>query len=342
MYQAAVIGLGNIGLQFDIPRKATPQSHTLAYHLNPDIDLVAAVGVRQEQGDRLAQIAPEARFYMDLTAMLNSHRLDVISICTPQHIRLELLRTVFEHSDARIVFLEKPVATSIQEAEAIAALAKLYDRTVVVNLSRRWSEGAARIREAVQSGRFGKLKKIHMRYTRGIYNTGSHMFDLVRYTTGSIDQVRVLQQIPTNLDEREDWTYSFTFTLEGGAVTGYAEAFDDRDFLIFEIDWYLEQGKIEMLKSGDEIRFYEVEEHPVQKGLNHLVLSESETGMLSRSSNISNAVAHLVDILKNGTTPISTLEDGIYPLYAADALIRSNGRNGSIENIQVSGSGERK
>ncbi|MBP1994438.1 Gfo/Idh/MocA family protein [Paenibacillus eucommiae] len=337
MYQAAVIGLGNIGLQFDIPRKAAPQSHVLAYHLNPDIDLVAAVGVRQEQGDRLAQVAPETKFYMDLITMLNNHRLDVISICTPQHIRLELLRTVFEHSEARIIFLEKPVATSIQEAEAIASLAEQYGRTVVVNLSRRWSDGATRIREALRSGQYGKLKKIHLRYTRGIYNTGSHMFDLVRFTVGSMEQVKVLQQIPTNLDEREDWTYSFTFTLEDGAVTGYAEAFDDRDFLIFEMDLYLEKGKIEMLKSGDEIRFYEIEEHPIQKGLNHLVPKDLETGMLYRSSSISNAVSHLVDILKNGTTPISTLEDGIYPLYAADAVIRSHAKNGTVENIQARG-----
>lgn len=337
MYNAAVIGLGNIGLQFDIPRKALPYSHTLAYHLNPAIDLVAAAGVRQEQGDRLAQVAPEARFYRNLTEMLGNHRLDIVSICTPPHVRIELLRTVLERSDARLIFLEKPVAATIEEAEAIASLAQRHNRTVVVNLSRRWSTGAARIREALHCGRYGKLKKIHLRYTRGILNTGSHLFDLVRFTAGSIDQVRVLQQVPTSLDERGDWTYSFTFTLDSGAVTGYAEAFDDRDYVLFEMDLYLERGKIELLKGGDEIRFHGIEEHAVQKGLNNLVLEEADSALLNRSSNMANAVAHLVDVLDRGTKPISTLEDGIYPMYAAEALIRSSRNNGSVEKITFGG-----
>lgn len=334
MINAAVIGLGNIGLQFDIPRKVLPQSHTLAYHLNPDIDLVAAVGVRQEQGDRLAQVAPEAKFYLELTEMLERHRLDIVSICTPPHVRLDLLRTVLEGSDARLIFLEKPVATTIQEAEAIAALADQHGCTVVVNLSRRWSVGAARIREAVRSGRYGKLKSIHLRYTRGISNTGSHLLDLVRFVAGSMEQVKVLRQVQSRLDEREDWTYSFQFTLEGGTVTGMAEGFDDRDYVIFEMDLFLEGGRIELLQGGDEIRFHGTQEHPVQKGLNQLVLQEEELQLLGRSSSIVNAVAHLVDVFRNGTEPVSTLADGIYPLYAAEALHHSNNSNGSIERVR--------
>ncbi|NOU96167.1 hypothetical protein GC093_23495 [Paenibacillus sp. LMG 31456] len=335
MYRAAVIGLGSIGLLFDIPRKATPQSHSLAYHLNKDIEYVAAAGVRQEQGDSLALIAPEAKFYTDLSAMLKESNLDLISICTPSDVRLELLKTVFEQSAAKLIFLEKPVATSLEEAEGIAVLAEKHNRTVVVNLSRRWSEGAALMRQAVKSGRFGKLKKIHLRYTRGIYNYGSHLFDLVRFVAAKMDTVQVLQRVPTNLDDREDWTYSFTFTAENGSVAGYAEGFDDRDFLMFEMDLYLEKGKIEMLKSGDEIRFYATEQHPLLTNVRQLVLEQTEQGLHGRSSSIVNAADHLVQILRAGVKPVCTLEDGIYPLYVADALNRSYLNNGSVERVSV-------
>jgi hypothetical protein len=73
-YRAAVIGLGFIGLRVDIPRKHVPFSHSLAYQLNPHIELAAVVGVRQEQGDQLALIAPETKFYMDLGAMLDEQQ----------------------------------------------------------------------------------------------------------------------------------------------------------------------------------------------------------------------------------------------------------------------------
>ncbi|WP_158560235.1 Gfo/Idh/MocA family protein [Paenibacillus contaminans] len=334
MYQAAIIGLGNIGLQFDIPRKAMPQSHALAYMLNPDIELAAGVGVRQEQGDKLAQIAPNAKFYTALPAMLQNHKLDIVSICTPSHVRSEVLKAVLENSEAKVIFLEKPVAVSLREAEQIAAMLDRHrNRTVLVNLSRRWSEGAAQIREAVRSGRYGKLKKVHLRYTRGIYNYGSHLFDLVRFTAGAMEQVRVLEQVPTNLDDREDWTYSFTFRMQGGA-TGYAEAFDDRDFLIFEMDLYLEHGKIEMLNTGDEIRFYTTERHAMLNGFRNLVMEKAETGLLSKSSNIQNAAAHIVEVLRDGAAPISSIEDGIYPMVVAEALLKSRRNGGAEVNVR--------
>lgn len=331
-YRAAVIGLGFIGLKADIPRKHLPQSHALAYRMNPDMELAAAVGVRQEQGDQLALVAPETKYYMDLGAMLDEQPLDVISICTPEHVRFELLQTVISRSAAPILFLEKPVATSLPEAEEIAALVKRHRRTVVVNLSRRWSDGVRQIRQAVQSEEFGKLTNIHLRYTRGVHNIGSHLFDLVRYAVGEIDRVQVIRQVPTNMDKKGDWTFSFLFSLTNG-VPGYAEAFDDRNFLMFEMDLFFEKGKIELLRTGDEIRFYAVEGHASIQGY-HLTLKREEQNLLARTSNIQKAVEHIVDILRTGVEPVSTLEDGIYPLYVADALIRSHRNDGSVQSVR--------
>lgn len=331
-YRAAVIGLGFIGLKADIPRKHLPQSHTLAYRMNPDIELTAAVGVRQEQGDQLNLVAPETKYYMDLEAMLDEQPLDVISICTPEHVRFELLQTVMSRSAAPILFLEKPVATSLQEAEKIAALVRSHQRTVVVNLSRRWSDGVRQIRQAVQSEEFGKLTNIHLRYTRGLYNNGSHLFDLVRFVAGEIDRVQVVRQVSTNMDQKGDWTFSFLFSLENG-VHGYAEAFDDRNYLMFEMDLFFDKGKIELLRTGDEIRFYAAAGHASIQG-RHLTLKREEQSLLARSSNIQKAVEHIVDILRTGAEPVCTLEDGIYPLYVADALIRSHRDHGSVQPVR--------
>ncbi|WP_146762252.1 hypothetical protein [Paenibacillus contaminans] len=50
MIQAAIIGLGKIGLLFDIPLKAVPQSHALAYHLHPEIDLIPPSAFDRSKG----------------------------------------------------------------------------------------------------------------------------------------------------------------------------------------------------------------------------------------------------------------------------------------------------
>ncbi|OCT12210.1 hypothetical protein A8709_30675 [Paenibacillus pectinilyticus] len=337
MYRAAVIGLGKIGLTFDIPFKGRASSHVMAYQLHPQVELAAGVGRRQEQADLLAMIAPETKYYPDgaLPSMLRNHELDMISICTPPTVRYELLRSVLEQSSARLIFLEKPVATSIGEAERIVSLLQQYpERTVVVNLSRRWSEGAMQVRSAVRNETYGKLKKIHLRYSRGIYNTGSHLFDMVRYMAGSIEQVKVVERVPTNLDLVEDWTYSFLFTAANGSISGYAEAFDDRNYNLFEIVLYFDGGVIEMVQGGDEIRSYMTEPHPLQASMKSLVLEHSERGVLGKSSNMENAINHLVDILHSGAEPMCSLEDGIYPLYVAEALNQSYANGGTSEKVR--------
>lgn len=331
-YRAAVIGLGYIGLRADIGRNGPPLSHALAYATNPDIELAAAVGTRREQGEQLALVAPEAKFYTNLDQMLREQPLDIVSLCTPEHVRLELIRAVWAQSAAPVLFLEKPVATGIREAETIAALAMEQRRTVVVNLSRRWNDGVGQIRQAVRSGEFGKLKNVHLRYTRGVYNNGSHLFDLVRFVAGAIERVQVVRQVETNMDARNDWTYSFLFALENG-VHGYAEAFDDRDYLMFEMDLFFDKGKIELVRTGDEIRFYTVGKQASVQGL-HFVRTREERDLLARTSNIQQAVEHLVNLLRTGCEPVSTIADGIDPLYVADALIRSHRNGGTAERVE--------
>lgn len=333
MVKAAVIGLGKIGLSFDIPRKAVPKSHVLAYLLHPDFDLVAAVGVRQSQGEQLAQISPHTAFYLDTQTMLSDHAPDVISICTPSHIRFGLIETIFAHASPKLLFIEKPVALTIEEADRIKRIAMEHQCEIVVNHSRRWSDGAGLLREKIRSGEYGKLQKVHLRYSRGIYNTGSHLFDLVRFVAGTIAEVKVVEQVPTNLDDKQDWTYSFLFKLAEQSCSGYAEAFDDRNFMIFEMDLYFEKGKIEYLNGGDEIRCYSTVEHLVQKGMFTLHQDTVMAGLSSKASNIANAVKHVHDIVVYGVTPDCTIEDGIYPIHVAEALIRSNENNGTWEPI---------
>ncbi|PYI53916.1 Gfo/Idh/MocA family protein [Paenibacillus flagellatus] len=333
MVQAAVIGLGKIGLMHDIgSSEGRLHTHALAYHLDPEIEFAAAVGTRAEQGERLAKLAPEAAFYVSPEDMLGRHAPDVVSICTPSHVRYGLIQTVLERSEARVVFCEKPVARSLEEARHIGALMAAHpDRVLIPNLSRRWNKGTADVREAIAGRAYGTLKKIHLRYTRGIYNSGAHLFDLVRYFAGTIDEVRVVGQVATSMDQQEDWTFRFLFKAGGGRIDGFAEAFDDReDYYLFEIDLYFDKGKIEIGRSGDVIRYFGIEEHPQLKQLRALRLEREDEGMLAKSNNMQNAVAHLVDVLKRGKEPACVLEDAIYPLYVAEALIRSHDGGGVV------------
>lgn len=331
MYKAAIVGLGQIGLMYDFdPKRISPSSHTAAYQLHPELQLVAAHDVRIQQQTFLKKLAPGTLFYQEIIPMLQTEEIDVISICTPPDQHLQNIKEVLQYSSPRVIFCEKPVVSSMEEIEQLKQLLRKKGTLLIPNLSRRWSRGAQSIVNGIK--KFGRLEKIHMRYTRGIYNTGSHLFDLVRLFAGAIKEVRVCNQVPTSADNEGDPSFSFYFITEYQSH-GFAEAFNDRNYYMFEMDLYFEAGKIEMRLSGDEIKIFQTGPHPLFSGFSHFDLVSEEKGLLAES-HLKNAIEHIVEVLKGETSPICGLTDGVHPLYVAQALIRSHQNRGSIEQVE--------
>lgn len=154
------------------------------------------------------------------------------------------------------------MVNNINEAKLLLNLLDSHETILIPNLSRRWNKGIQRVYELIQTKIFGSLVKINLRYTRGIMNTGSHMFDLASWFAGRLESVLVLERVQTTADLEGEASYSFQFRTENG-ICGHAEAFNDEYYYMFEIDLYLEKGKIEIFESGNKVRYYHKEKHPL-------------------------------------------------------------------------------
>lgn len=334
LYKAAVIGLGNIGLMYDFdPKRIKPASHSLTYAWNSGIDYVAAMDVRVEQQESLYELSKETLFFTSLKEMLQSCKFDVISICTPPANHYSDILEIFKYSmqPPRIIFCEKPIVSTVDQYQEIKRLLDLNGTLLIPNFIRRWSSGFEIVDQKLQNKQYGELLKIHIRYTRGILNTGSHLFDLIKRFAGEIHAVRTLYAVNTSADSNEP-SYTFAFTTHN-AVTGFAEAFDDKTYYLFELDLYFEKGKIEIKNSGDTIEFYSVQSHPLFSGLNGLELEFKLEDVLQEST-FENAAHEIIDILNgNRIIPSCTIDDGIYPILVANALIRSYENNSSLEKV---------
>lgn len=99
-----LIGLGKIAVDQHIP----------SIRANTSLELVAGCSPRAR---------PEGvKAYDDMDAMLAAHpEIEAIAICTPPQIRHEIAKAVI--ATGRHVFLEKPPAATLGEAEAIKTLA---------------------------------------------------------------------------------------------------------------------------------------------------------------------------------------------------------------------------
>jgi predicted dehydrogenase len=108
--RAAVVGAGRMGMV---------HGHLLQAH--PDTELVAFVDRDQSLAGTLATQGLRAPLHASVDAVTAAGKVDAFFVCTPTHTHLPVVRECLKHRAH--VFVEKPLATTLSDAEAILAAA---------------------------------------------------------------------------------------------------------------------------------------------------------------------------------------------------------------------------
>ena len=114
-----VVGCGNMG-----------SSHAKAYYADPGFELVGVVDPVPAARQKLAASVGGVAQFDDYGGALAATRPDCVSICTYPDTHAELALRAF--AAGCHVFVEKPIATTVAEAERVAAEASRAGRTLVV------------------------------------------------------------------------------------------------------------------------------------------------------------------------------------------------------------------
>jgi predicted dehydrogenase len=189
-YRGAIIGLGFIGAADQVSGDALGQhvenldgTHLQAMRNHPRVELVA--GSSRDEGRR-ARFADKtsARAYADWRKMLASEQLDLVSVATytPQHAEITV---ACAEQGIRAVYCEKPMATTIGDAERMLAACKASAALLVINHNRRFHAYYRRLRDLVAKGELGDLTSASMEWGTGrLGNVGTHMFNALCMLTG--------------------------------------------------------------------------------------------------------------------------------------------------------------
>jgi predicted dehydrogenase len=107
--RVAVIGAGNMG-----------KNHLRNYAMLPEAELVAVADVNPAA----KQLADEydIQFFSDYIAMLDEMQPEAVSIVVPTPLHMKVARDVMEHGIHCL--LEKPIASTVEEADELIQLAK--------------------------------------------------------------------------------------------------------------------------------------------------------------------------------------------------------------------------
>jgi len=148
VYRVGIIGCGFIGVK-------APDSHLKAYQDCPDTDLVALCDLFPIAKELTAEY-DEYQYYED---MVENDDLDIVSVCTPPETHCQIVCDIAPFVKA--IYCEKPIALTLEEADKMIDMCHKFGVILQVNHQRRFAP-------------------VKVRFSNGILNYGSHMFDRMR------------------------------------------------------------------------------------------------------------------------------------------------------------------
>jgi len=208
----AIIGTGMMG-----------QEHIRNLAVLGDIEVTAISDTDPGMRAAGSALAPTARVFDDHRALLAADNVDAVVIATPNYTH----RAIMEDALAtdKPVLIEKPLATTIEDARAIVRLAEARRAPVWVAMEYRYMPPVARLINEVRDGAIGRLHMLTIREHRfpfldkvGNWNRFAaksggtlvekccHFFDLMRLITGS-DPTRLYASGGQNVNHLDE-TYS--------------------------------------------------------------------------------------------------------------------------------------
>nr|WP_298897793.1 Gfo/Idh/MocA family oxidoreductase [uncultured Altererythrobacter sp.] len=212
----AIIGCGMMG-----------REHMRNLALVPDTELVAIAdpdaGSRDAAQELACTLGQRIEAFADTAEMLDASSPDAVIIASPNFTHHAVLKEVLPRELA--ILVEKPLCTTIEHAEEIAALAADFPALFWVGLEYRYMPPVARFIERVHAGETGDVRMMYIRehrfpflpkvgdWNRFNRNTGGtliekccHFFDLMRHTLRD-EPVRIFAsgaQDVNHLDEQYD------------------------------------------------------------------------------------------------------------------------------------------
>jgi myo-inositol 2-dehydrogenase/D-chiro-inositol 1-dehydrogenase/scyllo-inositol 2-dehydrogenase (NAD+) len=297
--------------------------------------------------ERAAQVGRElsVKAYSNVEDFLSDPTLDAVVIAAPTFAHAELVKAAAAAGKA--ILCEKPLCLTLEEAEEMAAAVEKHGVVFVMGFMRRFDRSFIRAREILQRGDIGRPLVVKStgkgpglppRWAWDVYKSNgmlgevnSHDFDCVRFLTG--EEYQWVYAVGRN-NKCKDLAKEFPEFYDTAVVT-----FGMSNDVIGTIDSacpadYGYDARVEIQGTDGVLFIGSIS----QKGV---VVGTKERGVVeeivdSWRNLFSEAYAaedrHLIECLRDGVAPRSTLEDGKRALQAVRAANRSL-LQGKVEKI---------
>ncbi|MDO4573718.1 MAG: Gfo/Idh/MocA family oxidoreductase [Planctomycetia bacterium] len=234
-YHAAILGGGFIG------KVHTYAYRNLAFYSQPvplDVEIKYVVNSRQETAEAAARLAGGAIPQTDWHVVLDDPEIDIVNICLPNHLHLEVLKAAI--AAGKHIYCEKPVVLNAAEAAEVMPLLETYRGVSHVVFHSRFFASVMQAKQMIDDGKLGKilefrgcyLQNSHVNPNRpmrwknlkasgggALMDIGSHLIELTDWLAGPLVEAAAFASSPVPEDtERAEDSMAMIWRAQNGAV----------------------------------------------------------------------------------------------------------------------------
>lgn len=249
-YGALIVGLGQIGMGFDLALSPDKYilTHARAYQQHPEFQLLAGVDpdpVRRQ----LFENHYGSPAYPDIHTAVTEHRPDVVSLATPTQKHYEGMRSIMQAGSPAAILCEKPLAYVIEDAREMQKVCTARNCRLYVNYMRRSDSGVMEIKRRMQCGQIALPVKGVAWYSKGLFNNGSHFFNLLQYWLGEVQNFKIIEsgRLWDGIDPEPDLRVTFA----GGTIQFLAA--QEENFSHYTVELIAQNGRLRYEQGGVRI-----------------------------------------------------------------------------------------
>lgn len=154
-YRVGIIGAGSIA----------QACHAPGYKKDPRAEVAAFADPAPARHEEMGKLFGGVKGYRSYQEMLAKEHLDIVSVCAPNKIHAPA--TIAALQAGCHVLCEKPMATTLKEADAMIAAAKASGKKLMVGFTHRLFTGPKKCKELLDKKALGKPFMIRVRFAHG-------------------------------------------------------------------------------------------------------------------------------------------------------------------------------
>jgi predicted dehydrogenase len=184
-------------------------SHLSAYQAHRLAELVACVDLRQPVAEAAARRYGARRWETDWEAAVGQEDVDLVDVCLPHDLHAPV--AIAAARAGKHVFVEKPIANTLAEADAMIGAARAAGVRLMVDQTKRFEPRHRQIKALVEAGVLGPpvlaksaypqdityawehmdagRKRTYWKHDGVIGGIGIHTLDLLRWLLGEVESV---------------------------------------------------------------------------------------------------------------------------------------------------------